>query len=188
MPEEIEVPTEQLHETLNEQAEHAEHGGPSSEGEGPSWVSKVALSAAMLAVFAAVSALLAGYHANEAMLEQMKATDNWAFYQAKGIKANMLETKIELLAALKAEPKGEPKEKLAEYQKEQKEIEEKAHEEEKESRGHMEHHEMLAKSVTAFQVAIALSAISVLAKKKPLWYLGLVLGLAGAGLFVRGLF
>jgi len=33
---------------------------------------------------------------------------------------------------------------------------------------------MLAKSVTAFQVAIAMSAISVLAKRKALWYLGLV--------------
>jgi Domain of unknown function (DUF4337) len=184
MPEEIEVPTEHLHETLNE---HAEHKGEGGEHEGPAWVSQVALSAAMLAVLAAVSALMAGYHANEAMLEQMKATDDWAFYQAKGIKANLLQTKMELLTALKAEGAGDPKEKLAEYQKEQKEIEEKAHHEEHESREHMEHHEMLAKSVTAFQVAIAMSAIAVLAKKRALWYLGLVLGVLGTGLFVKGL-
>jgi hypothetical protein len=185
MPEEIEVPTEHLHETLEEHAEHAGHGG--EKHEGPSWVAQVALSAAMLAVLAAVSALMAGYHANEAMLEQMKATDDWAFYQAKGIKANLLQTKMELLVALKAEAGGEPKEKLAEYQKEQKEIEEKAHEEEKESRNHMEHHEMLAKSVTAFQVAIALCAISVLAKRKMLWFVGLALGIIGSGLFIKGL-
>jgi len=61
----------------------------------------------MLAVLAAVSALMAGYHANEAMLEQMKATDDWAFYQAKGIKANLLQTKMELLTALKAEGAGD---------------------------------------------------------------------------------
>jgi hypothetical protein len=185
MPEEIEVPTEHLHETLNEHAEHK--GGEGGEHEGPKWVSQVALSAAMLAVLAAVSALLAGYHANEAMLEQMKATDDWAFYQAKGIKANLLQTKMELLSALKADAAGDPKEKLAEYQKEQKEIEEKAHHEEHESKEHMEHHEMLAKSVTAFQVAIAMSAIAVLARRKALWYLGLVLGVVGTGLFVKGL-
>jgi hypothetical protein len=141
----------------------------------------------MLAVLAALSALLAGYHANEAMLEQMRATDDWAFYQAKGIKANLLQTKMELLVALKAEAAGEPKEKLAEYLKEQKDIEEKAHHEEHQSREHMEHHEMLAKSVTAFQVAIALCAISVLARKKLLWFLGLALGIIGSGLFLKGL-
>jgi len=32
-----------------------------------------------------------------------------------------------------------------------------------------------------------MSAISVLAKRKALWYLGLVLGVIGTGLFVKGL-
>src|SRR5512142_2050977 len=89
MPEEIEVPTEHLHEKMEEEAEHK--GG---------WVARVAVSSALLAVAAAVSALLAGHHANEAMLEQMQATDQWAFYQAKGIKASVVESKIEMLEAL----------------------------------------------------------------------------------------
>ncbi|HVY44580.1 MAG TPA: DUF4337 family protein [Minicystis sp.] len=187
MPEEIEVPTEHLHETLHEHAEHAKGGGEGHGEGGPPWVSQVALSAAILAVLAAVSALLASAHANEAMLEQMRATDDWAFYQAKGIKANMLQTKLEMLAALKVEGGGETKEKLGVYLKQQKEIQDKAQEEENKSREHMEHHEVLAKSVTAFQVAIAMSAIAVLAKRRALWYVNLVLGVVGVALFGRGL-
>jgi len=43
---------------------------------------------------------------------------------------------------------------------------------------------MLAKGVTVFQVAIAICAISALTKRKWLWYGSILLGLAGAILFL----
>src|SRR4051794_23626880 len=98
MPEEIEVPTEHLHEKMEEEAHH-----------GGKWVAKVAVSSAILAVCAAISALLAGHHANEAMLEQMQATDQWAFYQAKGIKASVIQSKNEMLDALGKPPSADDK-------------------------------------------------------------------------------
>jgi hypothetical protein len=183
MPEEIEVPTEHLHETLHEKAEgHGGHGG-----EGPSWVGQVALSAAILAVLAAVAALSAGHHANEAMLEQMQATDNWAYYQAKGIKGSLVETKLELLTALSKEPVEAERKKIEKYKEEQKEIEDKAHEEERSSAEHMRRHVIFAYSVTSFQIAIAMSAIAVLSRKKVLWYGGLVLGVVGALMIVTAM-
>jgi hypothetical protein len=183
MPEEIEVPTEQLHETLHEEAHHAheKHGG---EGP-PSWVSQVALSAAVLAVAAAIAALLAGHHANEAMLEQMKATDQWALYQAKGIKGSLVENKIDVIVAIGKEPKEEDRKKVERYRDEQKEIEEKAKEEEHSSEEHMRRHSVLARGVTTFQVAIALAAISVLSRKKVLWFASLLLGAIGTLFFVQ---
>ena len=181
MPEEIEVPTEHLHETLHEHAhaaggEHATHGGEASP---PPWVSQVALSAAVLAVGAAVAALLAGHHANEAIIEQMKATDAWALYQAKGIKGSLAEQKVELLAALGKEAKEDDKAKLERYREEQKEIKKEADEEERSSKEHMRRHGVLARSVTTYQIAIALSAIAVLSRRKVLWFAGLVLGVGG---------
>src|SRR5947209_7615912 len=113
MPEEIEVPTEHLHETLHEHAGgHAEHGG------GPPWTSAVALSAAILAVLAAVASLLAGHHANEAMLEQMEASDSWAFYQAKSIKAAVLDTRLQLLTAMGKPGSDGDRQKLVAYEEE----------------------------------------------------------------------
>jgi len=40
-----------------------------------------------LAVLAAIAGLLSGSHANEAMMSQIDAADQWGFYQAKSIKA-----------------------------------------------------------------------------------------------------
>ena len=65
MPEEIEVPTEHLHEKMEEEAHHAS-------GE-RAWISKVAVSSAILAVAAAITALLASHHSDEAILEAMEA-------------------------------------------------------------------------------------------------------------------
>lgn len=179
MPEEIEVPTEHLHESIHEKAHEAGGGHGHGASSQPSWVMAVALSSALIAVLAAVSALLAGHYANEAMLEQMKASDGWAYYQAKGIKSNVLQTKIDLLTSLGKEPSAKDAEKVAEYGKEQKEIEGEAKHEEHESQEHMQRHSVLARAVTVFQVAIALSAIAVLTKKKAVWFGSMALGAAG---------
>jgi hypothetical protein len=187
MPEEIEVPTEHLHETMHEAA-HGHGGGHESSESTPGWISQVALSAAVLAVAAAVAALLAGHHANEAMLEQMQATDHWAYYQAKGIKASLVESRMDLRGALGKEATEDDRKKIERYKEEQKEIEEKAHEKEHSSEHHMSRHVVFARSVTAFQVAIALSAISVLSKKKLVWFAGLALGVIGVALLVPALF
>ncbi len=82
-----EVPLEQSQEEIAHHAHHATE----------KWILGVALTAALLAVLAAITALLAEHQANEAMLDQIRSSDKWAFYQAKSIKANLFTTKIELL-------------------------------------------------------------------------------------------
>jgi hypothetical protein len=178
MPEEIEVPTEHLHETIKEQAE--EHGTIR-------WISQVAISSALIAVAAAIASLLAGHHANEAMLEQMQATDAWAFYQAKGIKSSLLESKLDLLDALgKPAPAGE-RGKIAAYEHERQEIETHGHELETSSSAHMTRHGTLARSVTVYQIAIAMAAIAVLARRRKLWLVSVGLGLVGTAFMLQGI-
>jgi hypothetical protein len=181
MPEEIEVPTEQLHETLHEKAEEAE-SSPHSR-----WIAQVAISSALIAVAAAIASLLAGHHANEAMLEQMQATDQWAFYQAKGIKAAVLDSKLQLLMALGKEVRDEDRARVASYEGEQKKIEETGHEMEASSRGHMQRHNVLARAVTVYQIAIAMAAIAVLVRRRRLWFLSVALGLIGTGFMIQGI-
>lgn len=45
----------------------------------------------------------------------------------------------------------------------------------------------MARGVTVFQVAIALGAIAVVTKRKPLWYVSLVLGAGGIMFLTWGL-
>jgi len=167
--EEIEVPTEHLQEKLNERVHESEE----------KWILKVALTAAILAVFAAITALMAGHYSNEAMIEQLKASDQWAYYQAKGIKYVVLESKIDLLHQMGKEADPKDCEKVIKYKEDQKELDKTAREKESISAGDLALHNKLAKGVTILQIAIAICAISALTKRKWLWYGSILLGIAG---------
>jgi hypothetical protein len=177
MPEDMEVPSEHLHERIHEEAEKANER----------WILLVAMSAALLAVLAAVSSLVAGHRANEALLEQIQAADQWSYYQAKGVKAAVMESKMELLRALGKPSSAQDEDKLQEYQKQQKDIEEVAREKEASSSENLRVHDILVRGVTVFQIAIAVAAISVITKKRWLWWGSLAMSLAGIGFLVQGL-
>lgn len=176
--EEPEVPTEHLHEQINERAEHA---GRSH------WTMGVALSSALLAGLAAVCSLLAGHHANEAMIEQIQSSDKWAYYQAKGIKAAVLGSKIELLEAEGRAISPSDRSKMDSYRKEQDDISAQAKEREGSSEEHLHSHVVYARGVTLFQIAIAIGAISVLTNRKAFWLVSLAFGILGAFFLVQGL-
>jgi Domain of unknown function (DUF4337) len=176
MPEEMEVPTEHLHE-------HMEHHAEESKEK---WVLGVALSSAFLAAFAAVASLMAGHSVNEAVLQQIKAADQWNYYQAKGIKAAVLASKIELLDGLKRNISKSDLEKVKQYKDDQDGIKEKADEAEKEAGHLLGKYKGLASSVTLFQIAIAVGAISALTRRKAFWFVSLVFGGIGIAFFVVG--
>jgi hypothetical protein len=181
--EEIEVPVDQIQEDMHERIHHeAAHGN-----EHAGLNSKIALSSAILAVFAAISALLAGHHSNEAMIEQLHASDQWGYYQAKGIKSAILSSRADLLEEL-GKPKDEKTEaKLEAYKKDQEAISEKAKESEKESVAHLAVHQTFARAVTFFQIAITIAAIAILTHRKRFWFVSLGFGLIGLISFIQGL-
>ena len=174
--EEPEVPTEHLSEEINHHAAHAK----------ASWTMGVALSSALLAGLAAVCSLMAGHHANEAMVEQIQSSDKWSYYQAKGIKAAVLESKLELLEAEARPASGKDREKLTGYRKEQEEISAEAKEKEHASEEHLRRHVIFARGVTLFQIAIAIGAISALTNRRAFWFVSLAFGLAGIFFLVQG--
>src|ERR1700739_2298059 len=171
--EEAEVPLENLHEEIHHSAEES--------GEG--WVSWVALSTAILAVLAAIAGLLSGMHANEAMMSQIEASDQWSYYQAKSIKASLLDAKISLASA----PNESDRTTAERYEKEQEEIKAEAEKKQAETKSKFHQHEIFARSVTMFQIAIAIGAISALTKKRRFWIVSLLFGVAGCVFLAQGL-
>jgi hypothetical protein len=176
--EDSEVPTEHLHEEMHHHAEHTRE----------KWVLGVALSSALLAGFAAVASLMAGHHANEAMISQIESTDQWSYYQAKGIKETALTSKAEILDALGKPVSGTDKEKVAQYQRDKEQIELKAGELEKDAQTHLRTHEVLASAVTMFQIAIAVGAISVLIRSRTFWLVSLAVGVVGIAFLIQSFF
>jgi Domain of unknown function (DUF4337) len=152
-----------------------------------SWIMGVALTAALLAVMAAITALMVEHHADEAMILQIQSSDQWNYFQAKSIKSSLLTTKAELLTALGKTVEEKDLKKLEEYKKEQEEIKGVAEKKQHESESHLRHHAVLSRSLTMFQVGIAIGAIAVLTKHRGFWMASLGFSLVGLLFFVWGI-
>jgi hypothetical protein len=96
MPEEIEIDTDKLRETIDDEIEKS----------GGRMLRVTALITAILAAVTAVVSLRAGSTVNEALVMESEATqlqarasDQWAYYQAKGIKGAVAATAANAYAA-----------------------------------------------------------------------------------------
>jgi heme/copper-type cytochrome/quinol oxidase subunit 4 len=201
MPEEIEIETDQLQETIDEL--HKEREERAKEAKESSWTRYISLTTAFLAVIAAVAALQAGSLANESLiaknesiLHQAQASDQWNYYQSAGIKSNSAKHTAAILDALPghAPDAGKIWEKESvkyDQRKEKamddaKEFEKKRDEKTEEAEAMLKHHEIFALCVTCTQVAIALSAIAALTKRRAVWYISMLAGAIGLILFLNG--
>jgi Domain of unknown function (DUF4337) len=146
-----------------------------------------AITSAFYAIFAATTALLAGYHSNEAMIEQMRSSDQWAYYQAKSIKMNIAESKIELQKSLKVRADKNTLNKIENYKSEIAIISEKAKEKESLSEGHLKKHVSFSRCVTLFQIAIGMTAFAILIKRRSFWYISIAFALGGLFFLGSGL-
>jgi hypothetical protein len=187
MPEGPEIETEKLHESIHEEAEREE------EHRRQGLVRTIALTTALLAALAALASLRAGATVNEALALKTEATrlqaqasDQWAFYQAKGVKAAVQESIQASWLAAGKEPPGDVTEKSRRYGEEQDSIREKAVDLERErdakenEADHLLHaHHAYAAAVAFFQVSIALGAVAALTRLRTVWVASVLVGIAG---------
>lgn len=188
MAEEPEIDLDKVQETIHE---------PPT----PHLLRNIALTTALLAALGAVAALRAGDTVNEALVLkteagrlQAEASDQWAYYQAKGIKASVQEASRSAWLASGTTPPQKLEETIQRYEKEQKEIEhaarEKEHERDQrsdEADGLLRHHKRFAGSVTLIQVSIALGAVAALTRNRWIWWGSIGLGAAGSAMFLATL-
>jgi hypothetical protein len=172
--------------------EHHGHGGEHGHGHEPEAKppdhTAAAITAAALAVLAAIGSLLSGHAANQAILAQTKATDQWSYYQSKSTKGHIYEVAGELASALAASSGSGEQAKTAQdrfraeakrYEKEKEEIQAEARKLEEESGHEFHKHHRYALGVATFQVGIVLASVSILVRFKPLQVLSLLAGVIG---------
>jgi hypothetical protein len=124
---------------------------------------------------------------NEAILKKSEASDQWAYYQAKGIKQVILEhaagsTEAER-AALAAEA-SRYKDEKADIQKAAKSLDEEAKSADAASARAFQPHHHLAQALALVQVAIALAALTVLTRQRWLLLISGVSALAGVAFWI----
>ncbi len=167
------------------------------------WVGGVALSTAVIAVFAAVTTLYVGKFSSRAVLFKAEESNQWAYFQAKSIKGHTYEIQkdrleMEILASggtfpPKAARKYE--ETLAEYKasvqrydKEKAEIKEKAETLGTQGKIAQERAGDFGYGLIFLQISIMLSSVAALTRKRMLWYFGLASVLGGVFFFLDGIF
>lgn len=169
----------------HEHAEHAQHAAHS----GVKLVAWVSMTIAVLAVLSAVvgslESLVGGQaftQKNEAVLAQSRASDSWAFYQAKSLKKH-----IYGIAADQGGPKADKYRKTSDdnaadetrIQDEAKALEKERDEHLKAAERDEAREHRLTVAATLLHMGIAISTISIIAAKRWPWLASLVLGAAG---------
>lgn len=165
---------------LHENAEHAR--------ENPS-LAPISVTMAILAVCVAVVSLLGHRAHTEELLMQNRATDQWAYYQAKNIRMHNYEMGLDQLALTEFKDKGAADKVREKYQHEaerykaeQDEIEKKAMEFEDESAKAQHRGDRFDLGEVFLEVALVITSLALLTKNRFYWLLGLLAG--GAGLVV----
>ena len=185
MPEEAEVDTDQLREAIDDELER----------KASTLLRGIALTTALFAAIAAVASLEAGGSANEALVLkteaarlQGEAADQWAYYQAKGLKAALVAAQQGIWSALdKPAPASlaQDAQRFADDQARSRdkaqELERQRDEKSAEADALMHRHHFFAQAVALLQVAIALGAVAALTRRRAAWIGSIVLALLGCG-------
>jgi len=165
---------------IHEMSEHAEEAR-----RNPS-LKPVSLTMAVFAVLLAAVALLGHRTHIEEVLAQAKASDQWAYYQAKGVRRHNYEIFAELVSstASKDEARAEKaREKFLQqaerYRDEQKEIENEARTLEKEVVLSGRKANRFNLGEVFLQIALVVTSITLLTASRGYWVMGLVFAALG---------
>jgi hypothetical protein len=191
----------EAHEAAHEAAEHLEEG----HHESTSTNRRVALLIAVLALFLSFSETLGKSSQTNAISFNVQASDLWAFFQAKTIRATQLRVgadamAVDMVAAADPALKAAQQKQIEEWRKTadrydsdpqshegRKELAERAkHAEEKRDHALARYHNFEIASA-AFQIAIVLASATVITGIVALAYLAGLLGLGGLAFTAIGL-
>ncbi|HYA64312.1 MAG TPA: DUF4337 domain-containing protein [Candidatus Sulfotelmatobacter sp.] len=175
-----------MHEVMEA---HEPHGGH----EELPFMTPVAVTLSILAVLVAIATLLGHRAATEVLLLQTKATDQWAYYQAKNMRQREMQGVADMLGTLapvdkeKAEALREKYLKEVErYDKEKGEISEQAKEFETERDLYTRREDRFDAGEVILEIALIICSLTLLTKKKFFWFSGIALGLAGLAVTISG--
>lgn len=165
------------------------------------WLNYLALSTVIFAVCATLSTFKGGGYSTRAVMSQTMAANQWAYYQAKSLKGYLYEIQREMLelelkesdstltpGAIEAHKNTIDSftKKINRYEKEKSEIQQEARTLEARRDAAQENSQIFGYAVIFLQIAILLSSIAALMKKKMVWYLSMAIGTAGVVYFANG--
>ena len=157
------------------------------------WTKWVALSTTLLAVCAAFATLKGGSYSTKTQLATVSASNKWAYFQSKSLKETARDTESTIIKVIEASATNPEAKAIARkaiekaddeikrYKIEKAEIMKEAQYLDAEAAYSQARGGNFGLAIMFLQIAIMLSAIAALMKKKIFWLIGLVAGLIGIG-------
>jgi hypothetical protein len=168
------------------------------------WLTYMAITTVLVAVTATLSTFKGGGYSTKSLLNQTKASDQWAYFQSKSIKGYIfdmrrenLELQLESVSRQKDNEQlvkkyqeliSDYKQKIKKYEEEKEEITKTATSFESLRDESKKHSDKFGIAVIFLQISILLSSIATLSRKKFVWICGLILGIIGFLFFINGFF
>lgn len=150
-----------------------------------SFEKKVAVTIAVVAVFLAFIDNAGNNGTSQSIVKTNEASNQWAYFQSKSIKENLMEVEHDLLARLattdQKERLAQLKAEEARYKQEKGEIKAAAEALTKEAKEGAAIDDRADMAALFLQVSIVISSIAILAKSEKFWWAGLVFAVIGVG-------
>lgn len=165
------------------------------------WLNYLALTTIVLAVCATLATFKGGGYSTRSILNQTQASDQWAFFQSKSIKGylyemqkDQLEMQLKVLGSRASDAVtadfqkriGGYAAKIAKYEQEKAQIQKDAKKYEVARAEAQKHGQAFGVAVIFLQIAILLSSVAALLKKKYVWVIGVSVGCYGILQFANG--
>jgi Domain of unknown function (DUF4337) len=155
----------------------------------------VSLTMSILAVLVAGATLLGHRAHTEELLLQTRATDQWAYYQAKNIRLHEVQGIADLLGALVPQEKKETLavrdkylKEVERYQNDKEDISEKAKELEKERDVASRRADRFDGGEALLQVGLVICSVTMLTRRRAFWFGGMFVAALGVLMALTGLF
>ena len=182
-----------VHGPHDHEIEHATQHAASHGGAGERMTNQIAIFTAVIATVGAIFSYMggatqanAGLYKNNAAIKKTEASNQWNYFQAKSTKQSLAEVSRDLAPADKREAYQT---KVDRYEKEKNDIKAVAEKLEAEAKDwdtrsddQMHQHHRWAQATTVLQVSIALAAIALLTRRKPIEWLMFGSGAVGVAL------
>jgi hypothetical protein len=168
------------------------HGGHTGQRDNP-LVIPVSITISILAVLVAGVTLLGHRAHTEELLVQAKASDQWAYYQAKNIRLRELQGFADLLGVVTTQNKEEAAEIREKYAKEVERYGGDKEDISQEAKGLEKERDLYQKRANHFdagegilEFALIICSLTLLTDKKLFWVSGILIGLAGVIVALSG--
>jgi hypothetical protein len=138
------------------------------------WTKYVSLTIVIIAVIAAVASQMSGKYGSRVQICQLQASDNWSFYESKSALVQLQQSGNTNLPAVAAHIKKLAAN-LVKYDADKADIQAKAKDFEKKRDEASARGGRMGLAVSILSVAIATASICTVTKKKPLWFVAMIM-------------